>query len=90
MADKEPEGEMIELTRLNGRPIIVNAELVESIEQTPDCVLSLVHGKKIVVLETPEQVTDRVIAYRRRIAGSPAPVAELAAMLTRSVHRHED
>jgi flagellar protein FlbD len=70
---------MIALTRLNGHAIVVNAELIETVEQTPDCVVSLVHGKKLVVREPPDEIVERVLAYRRRIAGALQPSGLLAA-----------
>lgn len=58
---------MVRLTRLNHVPVILNADLIESIEVTPDTVITLVNQQKIRVLETAEQVVERVIAYRRQL-----------------------
>jgi flagellar protein FlbD len=58
---------MIHLTRINHVPITLNAELIEHIEVTPDTVITLINGGKFVVLESPEEVVDRAIAYRRAI-----------------------
>lgn len=58
---------MIEVTRLRGAKIIVNAELIETIEETPDTVITLTSGKKFVVSETSKDVTDLVIEYKRKI-----------------------
>lgn len=58
---------MVRLTRLNHVPVILNADLIESIEVTPDTVITLVNQQKIRVLETAEQVIERVIAYRRQL-----------------------
>ncbi len=58
---------MIELTRLNGHPIIINAELIKSVEQNPDTVITLVTGDKMVVREPAPEVMHRVIAYRRKL-----------------------
>ena len=58
---------MIEVTRLKGSKIMLNAELIEMIEETPDTVITLTSGKKFVVSETAKQVTDRVIEYKRHI-----------------------
>jgi flagellar protein FlbD len=57
---------MIGLTRLNGRPVVVNAELIETVESTPDTVVSLTSGKKFVVLESPGEVIERVVSYRQK------------------------
>jgi len=63
---------MIRLTRLNRVPLVVNSDLIEHIETTPDTVIALTTGQKFMVLETPDQVVDRVVAFRRAIhAGTP-------------------
>jgi flagellar protein FlbD len=61
---------VIWVTRLNGSEIVVNADLVETVESTPDTVLTLVDGKKYVVHETAEEIVDRVRAYRASILHS--------------------
>jgi flagellar protein FlbD len=58
---------MIDLTRLNGRPIVVNAELIKFVEQSPDTVITLVTGDKMVVREATHEVMQKVLAYRRRL-----------------------
>ena len=66
---------MIHLTRLNGNPLVVNSDLIKYAEASPDTVLTLVNGEKILVLETCEDVVNRTIAYRARVfaeAASPA------------------
>lgn len=62
---------MISVTRLDGTEIILNTDLVESIEQMPDTLICLANGSKLVVRETPEQVVDRVIAFRRALLAGP-------------------
>ncbi|WP_438316713.1 flagellar FlbD family protein [Candidatus Caldatribacterium sp. SIUC1] len=57
---------MIALTRLNGSVFVLNADLIETIEATPDTVISLVTGKKYVVREKVEEVIDRIVAFRRK------------------------
>ena len=61
---------MIHLTRTNHRPLVVNAKLIEHVETTPDTVVSMTTGEKFVVVETADDVVDRVIAYRRSILNS--------------------
>jgi flagellar protein FlbD len=82
---------MIGLTRLNGRPIVVNAELIETVEATPDTVVSLTSGKKFVVLESPGEVTERVMSYRQQ-AVSAAPLAPAGGVpeAARAAYQHED
>lgn len=58
---------MIHLTRLNHLPLVLNADLIEWIEVTPDTVISLTTGQKLVVLEPAEEVVARVLEFRRAI-----------------------
>lgn len=69
---------MIELTRLNGHPIVVNAELLKFVEQNPDTVITLVNGDKLVVREAASEVLRRVLDYRRKLLhpGSAASGAD--------------
>jgi flagellar protein FlbD len=59
---------MIRVTRLNHAPLVLNADLIEHMETTPDTVITLTTGQKIVVLETPGEVIDKVVEFRRLIA----------------------
>jgi len=72
---------MIRLTRLNHVPLVLNSDLIEHIEATPDTVISLTNGQKIMVLESAEDVVDRVIAFRRMIHESPPESANTDAVL---------
>jgi len=58
---------MIQLTRLNGQPFVLNSDLVKSIERSPDTVMTLLNGEKIVVRETSEQIVELIVEFRRRI-----------------------
>lgn len=58
---------MVRLTRLNHESVVVNADLIEHIEITPDTVISMTTGQKFTVLESAEEVIDRVIRYRRSV-----------------------
>jgi flagellar protein FlbD len=58
---------MIQLTRLNGTPFAINADLIERVETAPDTVVSMVDGRKYVVAEAAGEVIDRVVAYRASI-----------------------
>jgi len=55
---------MIQLTRLNGNPIVLNSDLIKTAEASPDTMLTLINGEKIIVREPCEEVTVRVIEYR--------------------------
>jgi len=63
---------MIHLTRLNGNPLVVNSDLIKYAEASPDTMLTLINGEKIVVLESCEDVVNRTIAYRGQIFAEAA------------------
>ncbi len=63
---------MIALRRLNNQPVMVNAELIESIEANPDTVITLTSGNKIVVRDSMPEVQAKIIAYKRAILGPEA------------------
>lgn len=56
---------MIKVTRLNGQLIVLNADLIEFVEEIPDTIISLTTGKKIMVQENAEQIIERVIVFKR-------------------------
>lgn len=58
---------MIYLTRLNGTPIVVNAELIEMVEATPDTIITTTTGKKIIVKEKLEEVVQKVKEYKQKL-----------------------
>lgn len=64
---------MIHVTRLDGREIAVNAELVATVEGTPDTLLTLVSGARILVKEDVDEVVARIVAYRRSLHHPPGP-----------------
>lgn len=59
--------QMIKVTRLNGNELVLNAELIETMEETPDTVITLTNGKKLVVSEPLDEIVRRVMDYRRAI-----------------------
>jgi flagellar protein FlbD len=61
---------MIKLTRLNHVPLIVNADLIEHVEVTPDTVVALTTGQKFMVLESAEEVVEKVIQFRKALLSS--------------------
>ena len=65
---------MIQLTRLNHVPLIVNSDLIEHVEVTPDTVVALTTGQKFLVLESAEDVVERVIQFRRSILAAGCPL----------------
>ena len=70
---------MIRLTRLNSAPMILNSDLIEHIDETPDTVISLTTGQSLRVLETAEEVLRRIIGFRREIQSPPCPPLPLRA-----------
>ncbi len=55
---------MIDITRINGSGLTINADLIETVEETPDTVITLTTGKKIIVKESRQQVKNLVKLYR--------------------------
>lgn len=58
---------MIQLTRLNNQPLMVNSDLIKFVEQSPDTLVTLVNGEKIVVRESASEILVRVIQFRRSV-----------------------
>jgi len=60
---------MIALIRLNGQPLMVNCDLIESIEATPDTVVTLTSGNKLIVRDSMEQLQAKIVEFKRKIYG---------------------
>jgi flagellar protein FlbD len=58
---------MIKVTGLNNKEFIINAEQIEIIEEVPECVITLVSGKKYIVLNSSDELIEKVINYKNRI-----------------------
>ena len=58
---------MIKITRLNGTELYINCEHIETIEATPDTVITTIHGKIFVVKESISDIIDRTINYKNKI-----------------------
>lgn len=58
---------MIELTRLNNSQIMINCDLIETVEENPDTVITLTTGKKFVVKESRQDIRNLVISYKQKI-----------------------
>jgi flagellar protein FlbD len=65
---------MIEVTRLNGNPMVINSDLIKIAEQSPDTMLTLIHGEKLIVRESCEEIVEKVLVYRARLLASVAAV----------------
>ena len=66
---------MISLTRINGNGFVLNSDLIEHIEMTPDSVVTLTNGQKFVVRESSDEVVRRVIRFRRAIRSQALEIA---------------
>lgn len=64
-------GAMIKVTRINGKDFYVNCDLIEFIESTPDTVLSMTTGKKIIVVESIDEVMEKIVKYKAKTTISP-------------------
>ena len=62
---------MIAVTRLNQSRFVLNADLIEFVEALPDTHVTLVTGRKLLVRETPQEVIDLVVAFRRQAGAFP-------------------
>ncbi|MFS0839349.1 flagellar FlbD family protein [Paenibacillus sp. 1P03SA] len=65
---------MVRLTRMNGKPLVINALMIEMMEETPDTVITLINGKKIMVLEKEAVVTEMVEQFLKRIGAVQATI----------------
>ena len=79
---------MIHLTRLNSKALIVDSDLIKFVEQSPDTLVTLVTGEKIVVLEKPAEVLARIVAFRRSLLQGLSHVGLVVNSLrTREIYR---
>lgn len=58
---------MIRLTAFSGENFVLNAEHIEKVEEVPECIITLINGKKYMVKETSEDVIEKVIEYKKKI-----------------------
>lgn len=56
---------MIQLTRLNGSVVTLNADLIETVEERPNTIVTLTTEKRFIVQESAQEIVDRVIAFRQ-------------------------
>ena len=62
---------MIKLTRLNNTLIVVNSDLIEFVEETPDTIVTLTTGQKVITRESADEVIEKVISFKKRIFNGP-------------------
>lgn len=72
---------MIQVTRLNGKKMTVNAELIEMVEETPDTVISFTNGRKFIVKESEEEVRELVIEYKKEVFADLCQIIAKSAQL---------
>jgi uncharacterized protein YlzI (FlbEa/FlbD family) len=60
---------MIRLTRLNSHPLAINSDLIKFVEQSPDTVITLINGEKVIVRESADEVLTRIVDFRRSVLG---------------------
>ena len=58
---------MIEVMRLDGKKYWVNPHMIESMEETPDLTLTMLSGKKLIIRNSPAELIDKIISYRRNL-----------------------
>ena len=58
---------MILLTKLNNAQVAVNSDMIQHVEETPDTVITLGNGDKVVVKERMSEIIEKIVEYRRRI-----------------------
>lgn len=59
---------MITITKLNGREIVINADLIESIEENPDTTITMTTGRKFIAKETTKEIINKVVEYKSKIS----------------------
>ncbi|HEY1133171.1 MAG TPA: flagellar FlbD family protein [Nocardioides sp.] len=69
---------MITLTRLSGSRFVLNSDLIERIDSTPDTVVSLIDGKKYVVSEAPEQIVEAIRSHRGEVVALSTRLSRVA------------
>ena len=81
---------MIKLTLFNDSDIILNADMIEFVEHTPDTLISLTTGKKIMVKESVEDVISRIVTYQRLVDKKPTILSGRVNRAMRSSTRNRD
>lgn len=65
---------MIVLHKLNGQEVVVNAELIETLEPGPQTVVHLATGNKVLVVEKADEIVSKVVEYRKAVNATGKPV----------------
>jgi flagellar protein FlbD len=72
---RDEQTTMINVTRLNHTPIILNSDLIQFIENTPDTVITMTDDRKMTILETAGDVIERIRSWRRSLLSPEYPSA---------------
>ncbi|MEE2754427.1 MAG: flagellar FlbD family protein [Candidatus Latescibacterota bacterium] len=65
---------MVKITRLNGTILVVNSDLIEFLESTPDTIVTLTTGRKVIAKESVDELIDKVVEYKRQFLQNPPEV----------------
>jgi flagellar protein FlbD len=63
---------VIHATRLDGSPLLLNVDVIVSIERTPDTLVSLTTGDAVLVRESPDELVDRIVRFKREVSSGAA------------------
>jgi len=67
---------MIKVSRLNREELLVNSDQIEMIEETPNTVLTLTSGRRLVVADSAAEIVDRIVAFRQRLYMCPPEITK--------------
>ena len=62
---------MVKITKFNGKEIMINSDLIEFIETTPDTIITLTTGKKVIVKDKVEDIIEEIVKFKKKIYGLP-------------------
>jgi len=80
---------MIQLTRLNNSSLTVNSDLIKFVEQSPDTVITLLNGEKIIVRESTSTVLERIVEFRRTVLQGIYPAGGVFSSLSSASDTHQ-
>lgn len=78
---------MIQLTRLNNSPLTVNSDLIKFVECSPDTLITLLNGEKLLVRESPDEVRSRIVEFRRSVLEGMFPARDHIPVLIPTANR---
>ena len=77
---------MIVVHRLRGQPMLLNADLIETVEATPDTVVTLVDGRRIVVADEPHDIVNQVIKFRAALLAAAGEIRQSSGSVIEFPH----